>query len=1397
MVNDIIQDRKGLLWFATWSGLYRFDGYNFKQYQSTGVNKESLGNNRLLSIQEDNCGYLWISSYDSVTYRFHPDKEFFEPVVPPHLSGSIYEINVLPTGAVWIFYAEGRCIRITTNPQDHSLEFYEPDWDRCVRGKSVFADPEDKEWILTDKGLYVFSGSTTSRMIPTSGQANEEIAFHAIVEHKKELIAGADSGKVFRYSKTHPSVTYTQLPTSASVVSIQKLRDEWVYVTDCDGLYVDNGREISHLDLPALPLLKDPQVLSAQTTENGLLWLTHPCPGVTWYNPSTRQLNYVFGEDENNHPLHTDTGFFTFTDIHGVLWVHPKGGGLSYYDPEKDILVPFNATEHTVKWKSNDRCFSAFSDKQGNLWLSTQINRLQRISFLSDKFQIHTPNPTDTDLPENEIRALYIDKKGRIWSGSRDSYVSIYDTRFNLLSRFQAGRVYAITEDQEGSYWLSTKGDGLIKARETTGGHFQMTSYRHDANDPYSLTNDNIYYTFEDSKKRLWIATYGGGIHIAEKKKDGSLRFISTANVWKDYPISRFNKLRHITEDPQGNIWISSTAGILYIQGDFVAPEHMVFHPISHEHGNAGSLNCNDVHMITCTQDQRIFAATYGGGINEIIRGPDASFHCVPFTHKDGLISDIIYSVREDPEGNLWLVTAAGLIKFRDLQNQIFYPNDHLAFNMHFSEGISATNGEIIVSGTNRGILYFHPQQIRPSAFSPRIFLSSIRVNNEEQTPETLTTGLDNSTHITLPPRNHSLQLVFSALDMTDTEYIQYAYMLEGFDNSYRFTEGTREANYTNLPAGKYTFRVKSTNNEGVWMDNERLLSVEVLPAFTETTYARILFAAGVAGLFTAILYVFTVFYRMKEKVRNEELLAELKLNFFTNVSHELRTPLTLISGPLELILKEENIPVKLRSSLATIQKNSDRMQRLVGQILDFSKIQGNKMKLRIQCTEIVTFTREIVTYFTTLAEERNIRLSLTTEVPDAYLWMDTEKIENVLFNVLSNAFKYTPDHRAISVGISETQETVCIQITDQGAGIPPRKQQKIFERFESLADKEQRTLLSSGIGLSLAKELIEMHRGSISLQSEVGKGSTFFIHLLKGKAHYAPDTEYILADLGPNQELCIPSEEPVREQQPGTDLFKLLLVEDNHELRSFIRQIFQETYCIVEALDGEQGLEKAFSHLPDLIITDIMMPVKSGLDMLQELRKDERTSHIPAIVLTAKADMDSILTGVRTGADDYITKPFSVSYLQEKVNHLLIRRRKIQEYFYHTHIIGREGHKESISGLSEKDAAFLSKLDEVMTRQISNETLTVDDLVSYFTLSRTNFFHKVKSLTGLSPVAYIKEKRMQRAAVLVRERQYTISEIAYKVGYTDPHYFSKTFKLFWGMTATEYAKEQPEHPVV
>ena len=1400
LVNDIIQDHKGLLWFATWNGLYRFDGYNFKNYKSNMEDLGGLTNDRLLDIVEDKFGCIWVLCYDSTCYRFNPDKEVFEPVIQKTVN-NFRSISVLPNGIVWLLCEDGSAVRVVTAPEDLSMtfQFYSSRENTLATGKirSVFMDSKLQEWLLTDEGVYRLYDSELSIISLSDCRKSEKIPFYFATELEEYIYLGAHQGKVYKYLLTGELSIHTQLPTSASVISILPSVAGLIYVTDSDGFFIhDSLGEIRHVMLDSLSLLKDKNIESAKITCGDLLWLVHPVPGVTLFDLKTQRLSFIEGKDEQGRPLNTESDFFAFEDRNDILWVHPKGGGFSYFDSQNRRLIPFNTTEQPVKWKSNDRCFAAFVDKQGNLWMSTQLNRLKRITFIPDKFHIYTPAPQDVELPDNEIRALYIDKKQRIWTGSRDMNVSIYDARLRLLKRMKWGKVYAIMQDSAGVYWISTKGQGLIKAIETSQGNFKLQHFKHKADDPYSLSNDNIYFTFQDSRQRLWVATYGGGLNLIETMPDGTLRFINHRNLLKRYPISHFYKVRHITEDNQGRIWVSTTAGILQFKVSFHCPEEIDFHSICREQGNVNSLSNNDVQMIQCMDNGNIFAITYGGGLNELSPMGLHSYQCKSFTQKNGLISDIIYSMHEDKQGNLWLVTGGGLVKFVASAEQIQYSSEHIAFNMHFSEGVGATDGKQIFFGTNRGLFYFTPENIHKTDFIPQIFFSSIWVNNQEltprKTPSILSVNPDNSKDMQLPPNNHTLRLVFSALDMTNTEYIQYAYKLDGFDKNFRLTDNGHEANYTNLPPGKYVFRVKSTNNEGVWVENERTLSFEVLPTFSETPCATMLYFFLIVLFIAVAIYVYTVFYRIKNKAKNEELITQLKLSFFTDVSHELRTPLTLITGPLEYIVRDESLSGKVRDTLKIIKKNSDRMQRLVGQILDFSKIQNSKMKLRVQYVDIISFTKEIINYFTTLSQERHISLNFNTQLSKVNLWVDKDKLEKVIFNLLSNAFKYTSDGKNIWVSMKDDGNAVLLQIQDEGVGIKREKQKVIFNRYENVVPDSIYAPLSSGIGLSVAKELVEMHHGSINVESEFGKGSLFTVRLLKGKKHYPSDTEYILSDWNEDTNLDFNSQNELQELNEAEKPL-MLIVEDNYELRVFIKQIFQEAYRFVEANNGEVGLKKAFSDLPDMIITDIMMPVKSGLQMLQELRNDERTSHIPAIVLTAKTDMDSILTGIHTGADDYITKPFSVNYLQAKVENILARRKMLQAYYCKVgYEEGNENKEKDRSvQLSARDAAFLNKLAKIMEEQLGNPELNVDQLVSYFSLSRTNFFHKLKSLTGMAPIMYIKEIRMRKAAELIKENQYTMAEIAYMVGFSDPHYFSKSFKSYWGMTSTEYAKNQ------
>lgn len=556
--------------------------------------------------------------------------------------------------------------------------------------------------------------------------------------------------------------------------------------------------------------------------------------------------------------------------------------------------------------------------------MSTQLNRLKRITFIPDKFHIYTPAPQDVELPDNEIRALYIDKKQRIWTGSRDMNVSIYDARLRLLKRMKWGKVYAIMQDSAGVYWISTKGQGLIKAIETSQGNFKLQHFKHKADDPYSLSNDNIYFTFQDSRQRLWVATYGGGLNLIETMPDGTLRFINHRNLLKRYPISHFYKVRHITEDNQGRIWVSTTAGILQFKVSFHCPEEIDFHSICREQGNVNSLSNNDVQMIQCMDNGNIFAITYGGGLNELSPMGLHSYQCKSFTQKNGLISDIIYSMHEDKQGNLWLVTGGGLVKFVASAEQIQYSSEHIAFNMHFSEGVGATDGKQIFLVLTEVCSILPLRIFIKQIYTTNIFLFYLGKQSgtdSQKTPSILSVNPDNSKDMQLPPNNHTLRLVFSALDMTNTEYIQYAYKLDGFDKNFRLTDNGHEANYTNLPPGKYVFRVKSTNNEGVWVENERTLSFEVLPTFSETPCATMLYFFLIVLFIAVAIYVYTVFYRIKNKAKNEELITQLKLSFFTDVSHELRTPLTLITGPLEYILRDESLSGKVRDTLKIIKR--------------------------------------------------------------------------------------------------------------------------------------------------------------------------------------------------------------------------------------------------------------------------------------------------------------------------------------------------------------------------------------------------------------------------------------------------------------------------------------------
>mgnify|MGYP001198424584 FL=1 len=706
-------------------------------------------------------------------------------------------------------------------------------------------------------------------------------------------------------------------------------------------------------------------------------------------------------------------------------------------------------------------------------------------------------------------------------------------------------------------------------------------------------------------------------------------------------------------------------------------------------------------------------------------------------------------------------------------------------------------------------------------------------VTNEDITPgdnSLLKVDIDDTDPLVLSHKENIFSVHFAALDYTNPQNIQYAYILDGFEKQWTFADKQRSVTYTNLPKGEYVLRVRSTNSDGVWVDNERILNIVILPSFWETPVAYVLYVLFILIIILVAVYILFTIYRLKHEVSVEQQISDIKLRFFTNISHELRTPLTLIAGPVEQVLKNDKLPADAREQLVVVERNTNRMLRLVNQILDFRKIQNKKMKMQVQRVDIVPFVRKVMDNFEAVAEEHRIDFLFQTEKEHLYLWVDADKLEKIVFNLLSNAFKYTPNGKMITMFIREDEKTVSIGVQDQGIGIAENKKKSLFVRFENLVDKNLFNQASTGIGLSLVKELVEMHKATISVDSHLGEGSCFKVDFLKGKEHYDKEAEFILEDadaparMGQVVDIAnssIQSETLVSDDSEkiddvyGEEFAKeenskelMLLVEDNQELREFLRSIFSPMYRVVEAADGKEGANKALKYLPDIIISDVMMPEKDGIEMTRELRADMTTSHIPIILLTAKTTIESKLEGLEYGADDYITKPFSATYLQARVENLLMQRKKLQSFYrdslMHINIsTGQEevpvatdmpSAEEDVSEtppttleMSPNDRKFMDKLIELMEQNMDNGELVVDDLVRELAVSRSVFFKKLKTLTGLAPIEFIKEMRIKRATQLIEIGEFNMTQISYMVGINDPRYFSKCFKAQVGMTPTEY----------
>jgi len=1304
--------------------------------------ENGLSQNAALAISQDNQGFIWIGTSNGLNrydgYRF-----------------KVYQ---------------SRANDSTTLTSNNTL--------------SILSDSKKNLWIGTYNGLNKYL-SGPDRFKRIASPSNSTLTYYCLYEDRKGNIWAGTNAGLFRINTTNDqpeSVDFAPVDSSAerSVRAILEDRSGNFWIGTTMGLFRIRKSETK-------AFRHDPQ------------------------DATTISSDFITSIEE---------------DHQGRIWIGTHTNGLNRYDDRTGLFKRF-AHQSSAQSIINNNIRKLLVDKESRLWIGTQ----EGISVLDEQgnhlysFQQDDGNPES--LSQNSVHCLFQDGAANIWAGTYFggvNYTYSVNTQFSVLRKkdrpdfLNNNVISSIVEDEKKNLWIGTEGGGLNYYDRSTG---KFRSYKHSPNDPASIGSNLVKIVYRDWQGQIWAGTHGGGLNLYDPVKNEFRKFLFKQNdavllneevvgIYEDgkgrlwvgttFGIKLFNKIPQglepinnaftakapfsstanaFLEDDKGRLWVSTSDGLYMLEGE-------QFHKISGD-------------LVNCIQQNKrsqIWIGIQQGGIARF----DENTQKLEYFNQPGKIGNRnILGILEDDQQNLWLSSDNGLLKFNPRQDflQIFTASDGLAGNaFNYNSYFRDSKGEFFFGGFN-GITHFFPEKIQSNQKPGRMVLTGVKLFNDPVVPGDSTgllkENISTANSITLKHNQDVLTIEFALLNFIKSNKNTYAYKLEGYDKDWLYTN-IPAANYTNLPSGDFTFRVKGANNDGVWTDAISI-TVNVLPPFWLTWWAYSLYALAIGGIVFLVLRYFFLGALLKK----EEELHQVKLNFFTNISHEIRTHLTLIMAPVERMETEDNSSF-FKQQLNSVKQNANRLLKLVSELMDFRKAETGNLKLVIHEHDLIPFLEEVYNSFRDISIKKNITTSFIYDGGSLPLYFDSEQLEKVFFNLMTNAIKFTPENGHIWLQVTENEKEVTVTITDDGRGIAPEYLDKVFTNFYQVDDHGLQNT-GYGIGLALSKNIVTLHKGRIQAESETVPGTennrtSFIVTLPKGNKHFSQE---LLKDAkGLNQE-----ELPGR-QAAGTlnklpefvsaprSQASILIVEDNPELRALIKETFSNHYQVQEATNGVEGLDIATSQLPDLIISDVMMPKMDGIELCYHLKTDERTSHIPVILLTAKSTQSDQVSGLETGADMYLTKPFSNKILELNVRNLLAARERLRQLFLQqvsTYTINTDPEPAKFSALNTVEQEFLQKVIQIVEENMDNPEFGVDMLSRKVAMSAPVLYKKIKAVSKMSVNDFVKSLRLKKAAQLLQEKQLTVYEVAYAVGYNDRKYFSQEFKKQFGKTPSEYSQ--------
>ncbi|MBQ3249992.1 MAG: response regulator [Bacteroidales bacterium] len=1346
-ICDIHQDCRGYLWLCTWYGLSRYDGNGFVNYTMQPGDYSNLSHNRILSVEEDAAGYLWVTTYDYHLYRFDVNLEEFVSV-PGDLEdfpvSGMQVSDIMPdlSGNVWVSINGAGLVKVRP---DLSYEHYFSSIGKDI--SSIYEDSEGSVYVVSELGISMVRDGKVSLLSRNADvvafEEKNGVLYFACADH---LIA------LDMETREQVKVDFASLGVSEATSMVMTGGSGWIYVGFKDNAVATLDPETLRLTLHKNDmgrvryLFPDPE---------GLLWIATERTGIYSFNDSTDTFRHY--EHSNNVMSYYVDTLARVEDRGGRLWIKMNNYGFGYYDRSSDEIVPLNNVKEQkdCRFMNGVACYDI--DDSGVLWMSTVGRGLERVTVISPKIDVIVP-PTrsDDEMSSSEVRAMTKDSNGYVWVATKSRELYRYSPDLSSCRRFpdaktgDVGVIYSIFEDDRGNIWLGTKGDGLIRMKPD-GKDYVTTRFTRDAHNPDALSSNNIYSIEQDKDGRIWVGTYGGALSMLPDP-DGD-KFITVRNNFPDYPQEVGDRVRYLHCMPDGQMLVATVGGlIIFTPND--NPELTEFNLIQKIPGDRNSLGNNDIiHIFTDSKDNT-WLCTFGGGLNRLyFENDEPRFEIV--STEEGLASNIIHSAVEDSEGVIWIATEAGLSAYDPRTSKVRNYNtyDGVGSAAYSEATCLALEDGTVLFGTYDNVYRIDPALFAGDSASSRIVISGLSVDGKR-------TPFDDV--IVIPHDCSFFRIDFASLDFSERGEKSFMYMLEGYDKSWISSAGTNRVTYSRIPPGNYTFIVKDYVS----------IPVQVKPSIWNSIYARIIYVLLALALILVVARILLTSFKIRSAAKLEQGLSDIKMRFFTNVSHELRTPLTLIIGGIDEISKNTEDGSQQEYSVNIVKKNAKRMLTLVNQLLDTRSLVDGQMRLNVSMFDVVKLVQGVYDDFRDMSVERQMEMRIIKSVDSLMVWGDSIRLEALVYNLLSNAFKYTSDGGKLEVGVlyREGDDEFRIMVKDNGIGIAKENQKAIFEPFTKGSTTAFRGMASSGIGLSFCKEIAEIHGGEIYVESEKGVGSKFFVRLPVGCEQQS--------------EAYGVSKYKVESTCP-VDARKVLVVEDNAELRVYIYNNLSSQYDVRDAGNGREALQViAEGWMPDIVITDLMMPEMDGMELIEALRNDFNTSHIPIVMITAKHEDDTHVRAMKYGADGYIAKPFSMELLKARIDNIFERRKEV---------IRKPG-KVEISPeeivITDRDEQLIKKVMTWLEENVADPDVTVEQLATYVGMGRTSMYNKIKGLTGKSPVELIQDFRMEKAKFYLKSGQYSVSETSYKVGFSDPGYFSRCFKKHYGMSPADYIKQ-------